>query len=92
MMITTKNNFLTFVFVSISLGISGCSTFDPGKFSGQFTPSQQVIETKKTKVIKSEKVEKKPVSKIISNNCDYIIRDLSVPNANTVFCIPKVYQ
>ncbi len=92
MMPSTKNKLIPIVLLSFaSFAMAGCgSVFDFNKLGTQFTPTQQVTETKVVKTTKT--TVKKPVSRTISNDCSYVIRDLSVPNAKAVWCIPRASQ
>ena len=88
-MTLTKNNLIPIVLLSFaSLAMVGCgSVIKFNKLGTQFTPTHQVTKTKVVKVAK-----KKVVLKKINSDCSYIIRDLSVPNAKAVWCIPRASQ
>ena len=88
-MTLTKNKLIPIVLLSFaSLAMAGCgSVIKFNKLGTQFTPTHQVTKTKVVKVVK-----KKVVLKKINSDCSYIIRDLSVPNAKTVWCIPRALQ
>jgi hypothetical protein len=76
------------VFCFIALTIVGCgSVIDFKKIGSQITPTHQVTKTKVVKVTK-----KKIVPRKINSDCSYIIRDLSIPNAKDVWCIPRALQ
>jgi len=79
----------------VSLAVSGCSVIH--KFGEVLTNASktgtQVAPKKAIKVpakvaVKSKPAPKKKVKRI-SNNCSYIVRDLSKKHSNVVWCMPK---
>ena len=89
-MYTSKIRILFIAFASISL--IGCSSWlDSKKFKklgAQLSPSQQVSTSKKLIKKNLVNVKHKAVAPM-NHDCSYIIRDLSIPNAKDVWCVPK---
>jgi len=74
----------------ITTTLAGCAAFTDFKSKALKGMSQKQIETSaQTKHIKNVSPSKAKIQ-VPSSNCSYIIRDLSVPNATTVWCMPKV--
>lgn len=77
--------------VLLALSVNGCASL---KAFSQRMVSQQV-DSKQIED-KSTKVNKAPITNDtrVLSACSYVIRDLSRPNASTIWCIPKedVYQ
>lgn len=71
--------------LSISFGlISGCGSLAPLK---PINISKSVNTTSPSKVIKSRAARLPAYTP--SNSCSTILRDLSLPNATAIWCIPK---
>lgn len=85
------------LFVSItSVSILGCSAINNfgealTKASSQVTPKRE-IPRKSVKVVQKKTTFKPKPHLPISNDCSYIIRDLSNPYSSTVWCMPKAHN
>jgi len=83
----------------VSVAISGCASVVSfknkivrGASQGQIEPASQVIKLKKVTPNKAAKIIKPKTIRAPSNNCSYIVRDLSIPKATAVWCLPKVQR
>jgi len=88
-MMIINRKIVSFIALStVTISLVGCSSvMDFKKLSAQLSPTQQLTETKAVIVIKKKSVVKK-----MNNDCSYIIRDLSVSNAQDVWCVPQAAQ
>ena len=75
--------FIPILFVVISL-ISGCGSLAPLK---HIKGSKPVSKSSPSKVTKSRATRLPAYTP--SNNCSTILRDLSLPNATAIWCIPR---
>ena len=78
----------------LSLPLAGCSSFNDLKNEVMKGVSQKQIEP--AVLSKSSPRKVKPLrapslkTPAPSSKCSYIVRDLSVPNATAVWCMPRV--
>lgn len=72
---------LLLIFVAL---VSGCGSLVSLEKS---RPAKKVKTSSPSKVIKSRAIRLNTYAP--SNNCSYIIRDLSLPDATAIWCIPK---
>ena len=76
-----RASLLLIIFMAL---ISGCSSEALLKKSN---PATETNTPSPSKVIKSRAIRLNTYTP--SNNCSHITRDLSMPNATTIWCIPK---
>ena len=80
-----------FITLLLSVPLAGCSSFDDFRKEVFKGASQQQIEPPiRSKHIKKPSPSKVKQSPAPSNQCSYIVRDLSIPNATAVWCMPRV--
>ena len=84
---------LFIVVIGISVSISGCASLTSFKNRLLHVNAQPIQPVKKVSISapKTES-ETRHSLRAPSHNCSYIVRDLSVPNATAVWCIPKSTQ
>jgi len=81
--------------VILSITVAGCASLNAFKerivkaSTQQIEPVQHITPPSPKKVDEQKQQQR---SQVPSHNCNYIIRDLSIPNASAVWCVPKVQR
>ena len=81
--------------VILSITVSGCASLKAFKERIVKASTQQIEPAHRIKPPSPSKVDaqqKQQRSQVPSHNCNYIIRDLSIPHATAVWCVPKVQR
>ncbi len=74
----------------ITLSVSGCSSFILFKQKLIQASGFQRAEIKQINRPLVKKTKPQKDVDVPATNCDYIIRDLSVPNATSIWCTPRI--